>query len=499
MNNFKIVLSFFLLFLGGESFSLSVRVEIGRNWQNLSIRCSTPFFLKNTTTGELLKERLEEVKISFLKKTQRFFCLKFSCSNEESAIRVEREVKTLGYDVERRGEEVVARCELEVGRRVLRERIEGEGILVTFFEEERKLARFEVEIEGEKIVLSSNSCLRLVPISAKENEPSLFSISLDNMPIRKFKGELEIFANSFLSTELINELDLEDYLKGVLPAEVSSDFPLEALKAQAIVARTYAVYSLGRHKNEGFDLCSGSHCQIYRGCNYEQTKLNDVIEQMKGMILSFGDKPALTPFHSSCGGIREDASVWGMSLPYLRIISDGLSQVPISSEESLKKLLQKRDGYNCEFAPSFRWTKEYSNEELQRIFSSSLPLLFRDPSLKVGKIKDISVLNRSSSGRVSVLKIEMEDKEIMLKGDDTRWAFGDGRPASKGSLPSLLFYIEKQKSGDKTVFKIIGGGAGHGIGFCQWGAVGLARKGYDFQKILSHYFPGTTLKNIYEK
>ncbi len=481
--------------LVGKSFALPIRVEIGKGWRELHIACSTPFSLKNLSNGEFLNSSLNEARFSFLTKTRKTYFLRFNCPNEEIAQRVEREVKLLGYDVERNGRDVVARCELQVGKKVLQERIKGKDIITYPFEKELEEKRLEVEIEGKRMVFPCDARLRLAPI--KDKGQGFFAVSIDSAPSRRFRGELEIFVNNASLSELVNELDLEDYLRGVLPAEIPSHFPTECLKAQAVVARTYAVYSLGRHKKEGFDLCGDRHCQIYLGYDYEKSKFNDIIEATKGIIVTYKEKPALTPFHSCCGGIGEDASLWGASAPYLIAKPDN-SPYPLdlSSEENLKKFLEKKGGFNCELAPDFRWIRKYGEGDLQEIFSRSLPLLLRKPTLKVEKIKDISVDERSPWGRVRALKIETKEGIIMLRGDEVRWAFGDGRPASKGSLPSLLFFVEKEKSEDKTTFKIVGGGSGHGIGFCQWGAVGLAKKGYSYPEIIRHYFPGTTLKNL---
>lgn len=486
------------IFIVAQSLALPVRVEIARGWQTLHISSSSPFSLMNISTGELLNSLLREINLSFLKKTRKLYCLKLTCPSPEKAVEVERKIKRLVDKVERKGEVVVAKCELEVVRKVVQEQIKGEGIELSPYEEELEETSWELKTGEEERKLPRNARLRLILSSYATKAPFLFDVSINNAPIKRFRGELEIFVNDANIPELINELDLEDYLRGVLPGEISPDFPMECLKAQAIVARTYAVYTLGRHRKEGFDLCSSLHCQVYLGYDYEKEKLNRAIESTKGIIICYNGKPALTPFHSSCGGITENADVWGTSLPYLKVKPDGPFTLSLDSEEKIKKFLQTKEAY-CEASPSFRWVRQYTEESLQKTFMLSLPLLLCNPALKVGRIKDMKVEERSPSGRVKSLRIEMDDGAITLRGDDIRWAFGDGKPASKESLPSLLFYIEKQESGDKSIFKIMGGGAGHGVGFCQWGAVGLAKKGYDYRQIINFYFPGTTLRNTEEK
>ncbi|MGC8843593.1 MAG: SpoIID/LytB domain-containing protein [bacterium] len=479
-------------------FPLTIRVEIARGWRSLNVSSSVPFSLIDTSNGEIVRSSLNNLKLSFLRKSQRCYCLKILCPDDEKASRLEKEARMLGYKIQRSDNELIVSCEQEAGRKGFLERIANEDVSIFPFDEQRLEARIELEFEGERKILPPTSHLKLLPIAGDGKTPIL-SVSLDNNPKeRRYRGVLEIFSNKDFIPILVNELDLEDYLKGVLPAEIPESFPYECLKAQAIIARTYTVYSLGRHKNEGYDLCSTPHCQIYLGYDYEKDKINKAIEETKGMIITYNDKPALTPFHSSCGGLREDGNVWGSNLPYLKSKIDGDISLDLSSEEKIKSFLQLKEGFNCSGAPDFRWRREYRADELQAIFERSLPVLLNNPSLKLGKIKDLRVAERRAFGRVSSLIIETDEGEIRLEGDNIRWAFGDGRIASRGSLPSLLFYIEKKSEGESPIFKIIGGGSGHGIGFCQWGGAKLARKGYGFSQIIFYYFPGTNLKKTIE-
>ncbi|MBC7329583.1 SpoIID/LytB domain-containing protein [bacterium] len=483
-----------LLFFASFCLPLTVRVEIAKGWSNLSISSDTPFSFINASTGEIINSSLTNLSIAFLRRSVRNYCLKIVCPNEIEASYLTKEAQRLGYEVKRNGREAFIRFATDSARKGFLERVKNYRLDILTFEEDKLEARIEVDSGEGKMVLPATSCLRIVPNSESEN--SLLKISLGKGgKAKRYRGVLEIRTNKDFLPILINELDLEDYLKGVLPAEIPQDFPAECLKAQAIIARTYAIYSLGRHKAEGFDLCSSRHCQVYLCYEYEKEKLNKAIEDTKGIIITYNGKPALTPFHSSCGGITEDGSVWGIALPYLKSRIDGSSSYDLSNEENLKKFLKAKD-FNCQSATNFRWVREYGEDELQKIFSRSLPILLNNPDFKLGKIKDIRVKKRTASGRVNSLIIETEDNEIRLEGESIRWAFGNGQIASEGSLPSLLFYIEKQSIGGKNLFKIIGGGSGHGIGFCQWGGGGLARKGYNYSQIIYFYFPGVNLKKL---
>jgi stage II sporulation protein D len=485
---------FLLLFLGSFCLPATVRVEIARGWNSLYISSSAPFSLVDASSGAIIKSSLNNLSFAFLRKSLRTYYLKIICPDEVEALSLMKEAQRLGYEGKQTGREALLKFATDSARKGFLERIKDYHFDTLTFEEDKLEARIEVDSEEEKIILPPTSCFRIIPESESENSLLKISFGKGEKP-KRYRGVLEIRSNKDLVPILINELDLEDYLKGVLPAEIPQDFPMECLKAQAIIARTYSLYSLGRHKSEGFDLCSSRHCQVYLGYDYEKEKLNKAIDDTKGIIITYNGKPALTPFHSSCGGITEDGSLWGTALPYLKSRFDGSNSYNLSNEENLRKFLKAKDS-NCESAPDFRWFREYSEDELQKIFARSLPILLHNPNFKLGKIKDIRVGERRASGRVNSLIVETEDNEISLEGEAIRWAFGDGQIASQGSLPSLLFYIEKQSLGEKSSFKIIGAGSGHGIGFCQWGGAGLAKKGYNYSQIILYYFPGVNLKKI---
>ena len=483
-----------LLFFEGFCLPLTVRVEIARGWSHLYISSNAPFSFLNSSSGEIIKQSLINLSVVFLRRSVKNYCLKIVCPNEIEASYLTKEAQRLGYDVKRNGREAFIRFATDSARKGFLERVKNYRLDIFTFEEDNLEARIEVDSGEGQMVLPATSCLRIVPTS--ESEDSLLKISLvKGGKVKRYRGVLEIRSNRDLIPILINELDLEDYLKGVLPAEIPTDFPRECLKAQAIIARTYALYSLGRHKGEGFDLCSSRHCQVYLGYEYEKERLNKAVEDTRGIIITYNDKPAFTPFHSSCGGVTEDGRLWGMTLPYLKSRIDGSGSYDLSNEENLKKFLKAKD-FNCQSATNFRWVRVYGGDELQKILSGSLPILLNNPDFKLGEIKDIRVKKRTASGRVNSLIIETRDNEIRLEGESIRWAFGNGQIASEGSLPSLLFYIEKQSMGGKNLFKIIGGGSGHGIGFCQWGGAGLARMGYNYSQIIYFYFPGVNLKKL---
>lgn len=484
----KLYWCFFVCFLS-SAFSFPVRVMIARDWRVLTISSNSPFHLRELGNSGLAYPGMQEVSIALLKKAKKLYCLKSVFSSEENARKAELDIKQLGYSVRRDGRELLVKCELEAARKALQERISGWAIASSTYEEELREARFEVKIGDKQIILPPTAWLRLEMDNPTSKEPLLFSVSIDGRRARRYRGSLEVYSINSSISLLVNEVDLEDYLKGVLPGEIPSSFSPESLKAQAVVARTYAFRCLGKHRDEGYDFCNTQHCQVYLGYDYEKEKLNQAIEATRGIIIEYDGRPALTPYHSNCGGISEDANLWGLKLPYLKPKPDCDYSLKPASEQDIKELLQALQNSNCQLAPDFRWTREYTADELAKIFSQSLPTIFKN-DCKLGKIMDIRVVERTSSGRAKVMEIQTDQGILSLKGEDIRWAFGNGSIASQGSLPSLLFYIEKK--GD--TFRIVGGGSGHGIGLCQWGAEGLARKGWTYISIINYYFPSTILR-----
>ncbi len=265
--------------------------------------------------------------------------------------------------------------------------------------------------------------------------------------VNKVKGSLTV----------INLAPTEEYLRGVVGEEMSPAYPLEALKAQAVAARSFALKNRERHDKEGFDLCPTTHCQVYEG--FEDFEIvNKAVDETRGEVLTFKEKIADTNFHADSGGMTEAvADVWGTNVAYL---------VPV------KELLELT-------AP---WTMKFSAKD----FSSRFGENFGDvksinlSTLKIGK----SANDRTSSGRVKSAQLVGTKKTLTISGADLRRKF---------SLPSTLF--DMKLSGDEVIFT--GYGRGHGVGMSQQGAKTFAEKFWTYDKILSHYYSGTKLKKLY--
>ncbi|MGM9991741.1 MAG: SpoIID/LytB domain-containing protein [Candidatus Bruticola sp.] len=334
---------------------------------------------------------------------------------------------------------------------------------------------------------------------------------------------------------VVNNVTIEDYLKGVVPSEVPASFDNEALKAMACVARSYTLANLGRHSKEGFDLCAGTHCHVYGGAKVENANVNAQIEATKGLIVCSGKLIADTRYHAVCGGMGESIeNVWDKAQPtsYLTTSSDAVnglswnsgreetydsyyesyegdyqepSAEPFSSvnpsaiventpqlEKRFRAFIDNPLASYCMKAKLFRWQASYSSADFQRMIRESLPVLCGVEDFSIGGVTDIKVVKRTGSGRVAELSIVTDRGSFSISGDKIRWIIGGGKINPLG-LKSTLFYVYKDN--DTIIFK--GGGWGHGVGLCQEGAQGRAKSGQSYTDIIKHYYPGCELKAVH--
>lgn len=292
-----------------------------------------------------------------------------------------------------------------------------------------------------------------------------------------YRGALEI-APTEQGLTLVNVLSLEEYVAGVVPNEVPPSFPPEALKAMAVVARSFAVAHLGE-KHAGADLCDEVHCQVYGGLASEADSTTAAVLGSGGCLLTRGGAPIDATFHAVCGGVGQDAErVWG-GRGGLRGRPDTLKSDPgdLSSEEAVRKFLEHPpEDACCSAAGRFRWKESYTAAELEPKLKASIPD-WRGP------LTSLEVTARGPLGRAQELTL---NGAYTVHGDAIRWITSGGKISSSG-LNSTLFVV--RQNGDR--FELLGGGWGHGVGMCQEGAAGRARAGLGFQAILQHYYPGT--------
>ena len=299
---------------------------------------------------------------------------------------------------------------------------------------------------------------------------------------RRYRGLLEVLRGNGGLT-LINRLGVEAYLLGVVSAEMGRRSGNEeaALQAQAVVSRTYALRNLGRWKALGFDLTASVNDQVYGGLDGETPEGRLAVADTRGQVVTYNGGLIEAFFYSTCGGRTADgAEVFrGAARPYLRSIPDW-------GEHGL---------VYCSISPRYRWHEEWTSEALLATLQRNLPPVAGVRSEEVARVTDVRVARRTSSGRVDQLAIGLGGPDIRVDGLSIRKVL---RPASGELLRSNAFNLTATGAGRLVTHLTVDGmGSGHGVGFCQWGAVGRARAGQGFQQILAAYFPGTRVDRRY--
>jgi len=270
-------------------------------------------------------------------------------------------------------------------------------------------------------------------------------------------GVIEVTRNERGLYRLVNELDIEDYVRAVVGFEMNPSWNLEALKAQAVAARTYALYRKRTESCSDYDLCSTVNSQMFKGDAITKDGPARAAKETAGLVLYYGGRPAEALFHSSCGGKTEDAfAMWNTSEPYL------VSESCECRKES----------------PYASWTRVIPAAELSESLSRA--------GYRAGAISSVSVAGRSGTGRAAVVRVSGSSRTLNISGKDFRKALGYTR------LPSTAFDVKSAPDG----FEFTGKGSGHGVGMCQWGAKVMADEGKSFRDILAHYYPKAKLVDI---
>lgn len=263
----------------------------------------------------------------------------------------------------------------------------------------------------------------------------------------------------------INQVDLEQYLASVLGGEMNRSWPQEALKAQAVAARSYALNKRQRQLKGAYDLGSSTISQVYKGVVAESAETQGAIAATTGQVLTYQGQVIEAVFHSSSGGHTENVeNIWMRPLPYLRGVPDYDQGTPV-----------------------YQWVANFPVRELSR----------RIP--RVGTITSMTPLQTTPHGRILTMRVAGDAGNRTISGDDLRKAL---------NLRSTLFTVTprfslvasaNRGSSKPESFEINGRGFGHGLGMSQWGAHNLAQSGQDYRQILQHYYRGTTLTKIQAK
>jgi stage II sporulation protein D len=340
---------------------------------------------------------------------------------------------------------------------------------------------WQVSVAGLALTLTSSSGWISPPLEALTLTPAdpAAPIWING---RAYRGIAEILRDRTGLT-VVNRVGIEAYLAGVVSAEMGRRSSLEeaALRAQAVVSRTYALRHLGRRRAQGFDLSATVSDQVYGGVTAETATGRAAVADTRGRVLTYNGAPIEAFFYSTCGGRTADGfEVFrGAAQPYLRSVPD-----------------QAENGsVYCSISPRYRWHEEWSGGALRATLERYLPPVTGVRSHQVGEVTDVRVARRSSSGRVDQLALALGGPEIRVDGLAIRQVL---RPSSGELLRSNAFNLVATGAGRRVTHLTIDGmGSGHGVGLCQWGAVGRARAGQGFERILAAYFPGTRLERRY--
>jgi len=273
-----------------------------------------------------------------------------------------------------------------------------------------------------------------------------------------YAGDLLFFRDA-AGVTVVNELDVERYVDGLLAAEMPLYFDDDALKAQAVAARTYVLYEAKTSTSPYYDVVSTQQSQVYKGLSAATRKARRLVSKTRGIILTVKGKTFPTYFHSTCGGHTNDVSdVWpSVSIGPLRGVPCGYDQ----------------------HSRVYRWQVTVPAAELARALE--------ERQLFSGPVEDVTVTRRADSAYATRVQVRGPRGKRELNAYDFRMAL-----ASKG-LKSACFWVSRSASG----FVFQGRGWGHGVGLCQYGADGMGRQGYNYRQILAHYYPGAQFVRIY--
>ncbi len=273
-----------------------------------------------------------------------------------------------------------------------------------------------------------------------------------------YRGQIEISLGREPGTLLVvNYVPLEEYLLGVVPNEVPYQWPLEALKAQAVAARTFALYKMSGRADDPYDLDASMYSQVYRGLGSERDSTTRAVSLTRQIIAVYQGRFIAAFYHSNCGGQTADVrEVWGGNIDYLEGTACGF----------------------CQDGPHFSWQVTLSDQEIARALTQH--------NVAVRGLLGLKISGYHSDGRAREIIVRQAGGETRVPASIFRMALGPDK------IKSTIFQV--RQAGRDFIFA--GKGWGHGVGLCQEGALGMAQAGYGFEDILKHYYPGIEIRRL---
>jgi stage II sporulation protein D len=330
--------------------------------------------------------------------------------------------------------------------------------------------------EGRRRLISSRSVL----LGGVEGE----KISVNG---KAYRGAM-LFTAVKSGVMVVNILDIDDYIKGVLPSEIGRLKPgqYEAYRAQAIASRSYAMSKLEERKGEPYDLNATVMDQVYAGADGEHDLASLAVDETRGIVATFLGEPLRAYYCACCGGHTADVRIvwpWKTPYPYLYGVRDTILE---THGESL-----------CRGSRHFRWRVHWSAPSLAEILRRTIPKELRVSSGDVGRLCDLAVTGTAPDGRAVGIRIVTDRESFDVQGDRIRWVMKPD-PASDAILRSTLFKIDVTTAGGRlAAVDMLGGGNGHGVGMCQAGAIRMAELGSAGEDIIRHYYPGSRIEHLY--
>jgi len=352
---------------------------------------------------------------------------------------------------------------------------------------------------------------RIEPMN-EETTVTLYGVKIgsgfnwESMADRTYRGLVELRIGNDARLCAISEIPIDRYLKGVVPAEMPAGYPLEALKSQAVAARSEVLAKIGtKHLNDPFDFCANVHCQVYSGTTVETDNTNKAVESTLGETLYYDDRICDAVYSAVCGGHTEHKhNVWNPPEEhYLTGKYDANDEskftLDLSREKDAREWIEDRPDVYCslnqEDLPTiltysrkyFRWEVSYSRKELEDIIKQRT-------GEDIGTLYDIIPLERGISGRLNEIEILGSRKNLRIKKE-----LNIRRALSQTYLRSACFVIdiEVDQIGTPMAFTFKGAGWGHGVGMCQIGAAVMALHKIKYRNILKHYYTDTEIRKIY--
>jgi SpoIID/LytB domain protein len=344
-----------------------------------------------------------------------------------------------------------------------------------------------ISTEAEKLRLG-NSDLEYQIYSSQENSSFyVYNVNYGQGYFWQGSGNRQYRGNMIIKGEgkeftLINQVELTPYLISVVPSEIYASWPMEALKAQAIAARSYTLSNLGRHSSDGYDLCSTVHCAAYNGIQSEHQRTTEAVLSTQGESAVFEGKIIEAVFSSNSGGFTERSDqIWSADLPYLR----GSNQMknddydfPLPPVELQQWLAASPESYSKDFGSSnYRWQLRIPAEVIE----------YRSGLSKITKVK---VNQRAQGGTITSLSLLSEEEEKKYSVSQIRRVLG--------GLKSSRFYFDSHfdRNGYLKEIYIYGSGWGHNLGLDQSASAGMGAAGWNYREIIKHFYPGVKIEKI---